>query len=102
MEEFPERMKIWIDKDTIVYLLIRDPHDREGELIAVAQDIPTGAAKNYEVKTDSDGLARIKLFEEEAPDSPQGEAAALRLEQDPRVADAALVLLTTVERWSKN
>ena len=65
------------------------------------QDIPTGAVKNYEVKTDSDGLARIKLFAEEAPDSPQGEAAALRLEQDPRVADAALVLLTTVERWSK-
>ncbi len=101
MEEFPEGMKTWIDQDTIVYLLIRDPHDREGELIAVAQDIPTGAAKNYEVKTDSDGQARISLYAEEAPDSPEGEAAALRLEQDPRVETAALQLLTTIERWSK-
>ena len=39
MEEFPERMKIWIDKDIIVYLLIRDPHDREGELITGSRPV---------------------------------------------------------------
>ena len=56
MEEFPERMKIWIDEDTIVYLLILDPHDREGEVIAVTQDMSTWTVKNYELEIDSDAL----------------------------------------------
>ena len=101
MAEFPERMKTWIDENTIVYLLIRDPHDREGELIAVAQDMPTGTVKNYELEVDSDGQPGIGLYSGKTRGGSQGEAAAQRLEQDPRVADAALKLLTTVERWSK-
>lgn len=101
LEEFPERMKIWIDQDTIVYLLPRDPHDLEGELGAVVQDLPTRTVKNYELVTDSDGQASIGLYAERTPNSPEGRAAALRLEQDPRVTEAALKLLTTVERWSK-
>ena len=102
MAEFPERMKTWIDEDTIVYLLIRDPHDREGELIAVAQDMPTGTVKNYELAVDSDGQPGIVLYSEKTPDSSEGRAASLRLEQDARIAEAALHLLTTVKRWSKN
>ena len=101
MEEFPQGMKTWIDQDTIVYLLIRDPHDREGELVAVGLDLPTGAVKNYELAIDDNGQAGIALYSERTPDSPEGRAASLRLEQDPRVTEAALKLLTTVERWSK-
>ena len=94
-------MKTWIDQDTIVYLLIRDPHDREGELIAVGLDLLTEAVKNYELAKDGNGQASIALYSERTPDSPEGRAASLRLEQDPSVAAAALHLLTTVERWSK-
>ena len=102
MEEFPQGLKTWIDQDTIVYLLIRDPHDREGELVAVGLDLPTGAVKNYELAIDDNGQAGIALYSERTPDSPEGRAASLRLEQDPRIAEAALHLLTTVKRWSKN
>ena len=101
MEEFPERMKIWIDQDTIVYLLNRHPHGSEGDLVAVALYLPTTTVKNYELAIDGNGEASIALYSERTPDSPEGRAASLRLEEDPRVADAALHLLTTVERWSK-
>ena len=101
MENSPERMRTWIDKDTIVYLVLRDAHDLEGELVAVAHDMPTGASRSYELGTGSDGQASIGLYAKRTPDSPEGRAAALRLEQDPRVTEAALKLLTTVERWSK-
>ena len=102
MEEFPERMKIWIDQDTIVYLLNRHPHGSEGDLVAVALYLPTRTVKNYELAIDGNGEASIALYSERTPDSAEGRAASLRLEEDPRVADAALHLLTTVERWSKN
>ena len=102
MEEFPERMKIWIDQDTIVYLLNRHPHGSEGDLVAVALYLPTKTVKNYELAIDGNGEASIALYSERTPDSAEGRAASLRLEEDPRVADAALHLLTTVERWSKN
>ena len=62
MEEFPQGMKTWIDQDTIVYLLVRDPHDREGELVAVGLDLPTGAVKNYELAIDDNGQAGIALY----------------------------------------
>ena len=101
MEEFPERMKIWIDEDTIVYLLNRHPHGSEGDLVAVALYLPTRTVKNYELAIDSNGEASIAVYSERTPDSPEGRAASLRLEEDPRVADAGLHLLTTVERWSK-
>ena len=101
MEEFPQGMKTWIDQDTIVYLLVRDPHDREGDLVAVALYLPTRTVKTYELAIDSNGEASIALYSERTPDSPEGRAASLRLEEDPRVADAGLHLLTTVERWSK-
>ena len=61
MEEFPQGMKTWIDQDTIVYLLIRDPHDREGELVAVGLDLPTGAVKNYERPTRLDKIKNLHL-----------------------------------------
>ena len=102
MEEFPERMKTWIDQDTIVYLLNRHPHGSEGDLIAVALYLPTRTVKNYELVIDGNGQASITLYSERTSDSPEGRAASLRLEEDPRVADAALHLLTTVKRWSKN
>ncbi len=101
MEEFPERMKTWIDQDTIVYLLNRHPHGSEGDLVAVALYLPTKTVKNYELAIDGNGEASIALYSERTPDSPEGRAASLRLEQDTRVAAAALHLLTTVERWSK-
>ena len=101
MEEFPERMKTWIDQDTIVYLLRRHPHGSKGDLIAVALYLPTRTVKNYELAIDGNGEASIALYSERTPDSPEGRAASLRLEQDPRVAAAALHLLTTVKRWSK-
>ena len=101
MEEFPERMKTWIDQDTIVYLLKRHPHGSKGDLIAVALYLPTRTVKNYELAIDGNGEASIALYSERTPDSPEGRAASLRLEQDPRIADAALHLLTTVKRWSK-
>ena len=72
MEEFPQGMKTWIDQDTIVYLRIRDPHDREGELVAVGLDLPTGAVKNYELAIDDNGQAGIALYSERTPDSPEG------------------------------
>ena len=101
MENIPVGMKTWIDQDTIVYLVPRDAHDLEGGLVAVAHDMPTGTGRSYELETGSDGQARIRLHAEKTRGGSQGEVAALRLEQDPRVETAALQLLTTVERWSK-
>ena len=101
MENIPVGMKTWIDQDTIVYLVPRDAHDLEGGLVAVAHDMPTGTGRSYELETGSDGQARIRLHAEKTRGGSQGEVAALRLEQDPRVETAALQLLTTVDRWSR-
>lgn len=45
----PDAWKIWIDKDTVAYLLPRDPHGdlSKGWMIVVAH-LPTGTVLNYD------------------------------------------------------
>ena len=86
IDNIPYDEKIWIDDDTVVYLLPADPHDFNGAQVAVAHHLPSKAAITY----DAPGAA---AYAEDVEDHPDARAAVDRMAQDPQVADAVAILL---------
>lgn len=86
IDNIPSDLKIWIDEDTVVYVLPRDPHAFSGDKIAVAHHLPTAAVKNYAASGEDS-------FAEDTAHHPDAKAAADRMHQDPRVANAVSDLL---------
>ena len=86
IDNIPDDKKIWIDDDTVVYLLPADPHDFNGAQVAVAHHLPSKAAINY----DAPGVA---AYAEDVGEHPDARAAADRMAQDPKVANAVATLL---------
>ncbi len=86
IDNIPSDSKIWIDGDTVVYLLPRDPHDFSGEMVAVAHHLPTGAVKNYMTPGEDP-------FVEYVGHHPDARKAADQMQTDPRIAAAVSILL---------
>lgn len=81
IDNIPIDRKVWIDQDTVVYLLRRYPHqDWAKGANAVAHHMPTAAAIVY----DESGfeLGRDTILHPDAP------AIAERMSKDPRVLAA--------------
>ena len=86
INRIPGDRKIWVDEEVVVYVLAADPHDLEGDQVAVVQHLPSGAILNY----DTPGA---EPFGQRWGDHPDGQAQVDRMAQDPEVADAVSTLL---------
>ena len=86
IDNIPDDKKIWIDDDTVVYLLPADPHDFNGAQVAVAHHLPSKTAITY----DAPGA---DAYAEDLGDHPDARAVADRMAQNPQVADAVATLL---------
>ncbi len=86
IDRIPADKKVWIDSDTVVYLLAADPHDLDGAQIAVAQHLPSKVSLNYAAP----GAA---AFAENLADHPDGRAQADRMDDDTEVAKGVSTLL---------
>ena len=86
IDNIPHNKKIWIDDETVVYLLPADPHDFNGAQVAVAHHLPSKAAITY----DAPGA---DPYSEDVGDHPDARTAADRMTQNPKVADAVAALL---------
>ncbi len=107
MGNFPSDEIVWIDGDTVVYTLARDPHayyhnppDFSKGFIAVAQHLPTGATKAYALSSEAasdTGVRRVEAIDEYAGDHPEGKEVLDRMQRDPKVIGAVTKLLRRVE-----
>ena len=86
IDNIPSDRKIWIDLDTVVYLLPRDPHDFSGEVVAVAHHLPTGAARTYAAPGED-------AFAEDVAHHPDARMASDQMSLDPEVSKAVTTLL---------
>lgn len=82
----PDSAKQWIGSDVVVYLLPRDPHDLSGPKLAVAHDLPTATALNF------DGPGRPP-FAERGGSHPAAVEALARMKADPQLKSAVDRLL---------
>ena len=107
MGNFPSDEIVWIDGDTVVYILARDPHayyhnppDFSKGFIANAQHLPTGATKAYALSSEAasdTGVRRVEAIDEYAGDHPEGRGVLDRMQRDPRVIRTVTRLLLRIE-----